>query len=81
VKPEKYKWKIREVRFLEVVIGLEKIKIEQKKVKTVLDWPTLQGVKCYELKSLELDKRTNSCIRGNTRELNRELFYKLVYFI
>ena len=41
MKPEKYKWKIREVRFLGVVIGLEGIKIEQKKMKTVLDWPTL----------------------------------------
>jgi len=29
---------------------------------------------CYELKSLELDKRTNSCIRVNTRELNRDSF-------
>jgi len=35
----------------------------------------------YELKSLELDKRTNSCIRVNTRELDKELFYKLVYLI
>jgi len=31
---------------------------------------------CYELKSLELDKRTNSCIGVNTRELDRELFTK-----
>ena len=31
---------------------------------------------CYKLKSLELDKRTNSCIRVNIRELNRELFTK-----
>ena len=31
---------------------------------------------CYELKSLELDKRTNSCIRINIRELNKELFTK-----
>ena len=31
---------------------------------------------CYELKSLELDKRTNSYIGVNTRELNRELFTK-----
>jgi len=45
VKLEKYKWKVREVRFLGVVIGPEEIKIEQKKIKTVLDWPTPQGVK------------------------------------
>jgi len=35
---------------------------------------------CYELKSLELDKRT-TLILSNTRELDRELFYKLVYLI
>ena len=37
VKPEKYKWKFREVDFLGVVIGPERIKIEKKKVKEVLD--------------------------------------------
>jgi len=31
-------------------------------------------------KSLELDERT-TLILSNTRELNRELFYKLVYLI
>ena len=45
MKPEKYKWKVREVRFLEVVIRPEGIKIEQKEMKAVLDWPTSQGVK------------------------------------
>ena len=30
----------------------------------------------YDLKSLEWDKRTNSCIRVNTRELDRELCIK-----
>jgi len=33
------------VGFLEVVIELEGIKIEDKKVKGILDWPTLKGVK------------------------------------
>jgi len=37
VKPEKCKWKVREVGFLEVVIGLEGIKMEENKVKGVLD--------------------------------------------
>jgi len=37
MKPEKYKWKFREVDFLGVVIGPERIKIEKKKVKEVLD--------------------------------------------
>ena len=45
VKPEKYKWKIREVEFLEVVIGLERIKMEEEKVKDVLNWLTPKEVK------------------------------------
>ena len=38
------------------------------------------AVYCYELKSLKLDNRT-TLVLSNTRELNRELFYKLVYLI
>ena len=38
VKLEKCKWKVREVGFLEVIIGSERIKIEEDKVKGVLDW-------------------------------------------
>ena len=45
VKPEKCKWKVRKVGFLEVVIGLDRIKMEEKKVKGVLDWPTPKCVK------------------------------------
>ena len=37
VKPEKYKWKIREVRFLGVVIGPEEIKMEEERVKEILE--------------------------------------------
>ena len=37
VKPEKCKWKVREVGFLGVVIGLEGIKMEEEKVKGVLE--------------------------------------------
>ena len=37
VKPEKYKWKVREVGFLGVVMGPERIKIEGEKVKGILD--------------------------------------------
>jgi len=37
VKPEKCKWKVREVEFLGVVIGLEGIKMEKEKVKGVLE--------------------------------------------
>jgi len=45
VKPEKCKWKMGEVDFLEVVLGLERIKIEEVKVKAVLDWPVPKSVK------------------------------------
>ena len=38
IKPEKYKWKVREVGFLEVMIGPEGIKMEREKVKGVLEW-------------------------------------------
>jgi len=37
VKPEKCKWKVREVGFLRVVIRLEGIKMEEEKVKGILD--------------------------------------------
>jgi len=36
---------MREVEFLRVVIGLERIKIEEEKVKGVFDWPTPKRVK------------------------------------
>jgi len=39
VKPEKCRWKVREVGFLGVEIGLEGIKMEKEKVKGVLEWP------------------------------------------
>jgi len=39
VEPEKYKWKMREVGFLGVVIRPEGIKMEKEKVRGVLDWP------------------------------------------
>ena len=45
VKPEKCKWKVREVEFLGVVIGPERIKMEKEKVKGVLEWPTPECVK------------------------------------
>ena len=45
VKLEKCKWKVREIGFLGVVIGLEGIKMEEEKVKGVLDWLTPKYVK------------------------------------
>ena len=53
VKPEKYKWKVREVGFLGVVIGPERIKMKKDKIKSILDWPTPKCVKNVQ-KFLEL---------------------------
>jgi len=45
VKLEKCKWKVKEVGFLGVVIGPEGIKMEEEKVKGVLEWPMPKCVK------------------------------------
>jgi len=45
VKLEKCEWKVRGVGFLGVVIRPEGIKIEEEKVKGVLDWPTPKCIK------------------------------------
>jgi len=37
LKPEKYKWKIRKVGFLKVIIESKGIKMEKEKVKGVLE--------------------------------------------
>ena len=44
-KLEKCKWKVRKVGFLGLVIGPEGIKIKEKKVKRLLEWPTPKKVK------------------------------------
>ena len=53
VKPEKYRWKVREVGFLGVVIGPEGIKMKEVKVKDVVEWLTPKCVKDVQ-KFLEL---------------------------
>jgi len=45
VKPEKCRWKVKEVGFLGVVIGPEGIKMKEEKVKRMLEWPTPKCVK------------------------------------
>ena len=45
VKLEKYKWKVKEVGFLRVVIGPEGIKMEEEKITGVLEWPMPKSVK------------------------------------
>ena len=49
VKLEKCKWKVREVGFLGVVIGPEGIKMEEEKVKEVLEWLTPKCVKDVQI--------------------------------
>ena len=63
VKPEKCKWKVKEVEFLGVVIGLEGIKMEKGKVKWVLEWPTPKCVK-YIQKFLGLANYYRRFIEG-----------------
>ena len=45
VKLEKCKWKVRKVGFLGIVIGPEGIKMEEEKVKGVMEWLTPKCVK------------------------------------
>ena len=45
VKLEKCKWKVREVEFLKIVIRPKSIRMEEEKVKGVVDWPTPKYIK------------------------------------
>jgi len=45
VKPEKCKWKVREVEFLGVVIGPKRVEMQKEKVEGVLSWPAPRNVK------------------------------------
>jgi len=45
VKPEKYVWKVREIGFLRVVIGPNRIEMEKEKVDGVLSWSEPKNVK------------------------------------
>ena len=63
MKPEKCKWKVREVDFLGVVIGPKGIKMEKEKVKGVLEWPTPKYVKDAQ-KFLELANYYHRFIEG-----------------
>ena len=65
MKPEKYKWKVREVGFLRVVIGPDRIKMEEEKMKGILDWLTLKCVKDVQ-KFLGLANYYHQFIEGFT---------------
>ena len=45
IKPEKCRWKVREVEFLEVVIGPGGVRMQKEKVDSVLSWPTSRSAK------------------------------------
>ena len=45
VKLEKCVWKVREVRFLGVIIGEDGVRMEKKKIQRVIEWPVLRSVK------------------------------------
>ena len=45
VKPEKCKWKVREVEFLEVVIGPRGVEMQKEKVEGVLNWLAPRNIK------------------------------------
>jgi len=45
VKPEKCRWKVREVGFLGVIIGEDGVRIEKEKVQGVVEWPMPRSVK------------------------------------
>jgi len=45
VKLERCVWKVREIGFLEVVIGLDRVKMKKEKVQRVVDLLVLRGVK------------------------------------
>ena len=45
VKPEKCKWKVREVESLGVVIGPRGVEIQKEKIEEVLNWPAPRNVK------------------------------------
>ena len=45
VKLEKCVWKVRKVRFLGVIIGEDRVRMEKKKVQGVVEWPVPKSVK------------------------------------
>ena len=45
VKPEKCVWKVREVGFLEVIIGEDRVRMEKEKVQGVIKWLVPRNMK------------------------------------
>ena len=66
IKPEKYIQKIKEVRFLGVVIEPDGVKIEKEKVQRVINWLVLRSVK-YIQKFLGLANYYKQFVKDFTR--------------
>jgi len=66
VKPEKCKWKVREVEFLGVVISPKGVEMQKKKVEGVLNWPAPRNIKEVQ-KFLGLANYYRRFIRDFTR--------------
>ena len=45
VKPEKCVWKVREMGFLEVIIGEDRVRMEKEKVQGVIEWLVPRNIK------------------------------------
>jgi len=45
LKSKKYVWKVKEINFLELVMGADSIKMQKEKVLGVLEWPRPKIVK------------------------------------
>ena len=54
VKPEKYVWEVREVGFLGVIFGGDRVRMEKEKVQGVIEWPVPRNMKDVQ-KFLELE--------------------------
>ena len=52
VKPEKCKWKVREVEFLGVVISPKEVEMQKEKVEGVLNWPASRNIKVQKFLGL-----------------------------
>ena len=69
VKLEKYKWKVKEVEFLGVVIGPKGVEMQKKKVEGVLNWPVPWNVKeVISMKSWGLRAQPQWLFRKNSIE-------------
>ena len=63
VKPEKCRWKVKEVEFLGVVISQKEVEIQKEKVDGVLNWPAPRNIKEVQ-KFLGLDNYYRQFIKN-----------------